>query len=377
MDSFSMDVSIIGEEKVHEEIAQETEVPSDKVLAIREKAKQNVVAIINTDVDSPSRQRFSSEIAFFADATLESLNGTNKLIEDAAVTLRKKGGTHNKVSEDFDSLRSTISKLDPTPLKTGKINKIKAYFAKFDESKNTLDKMIETLRRSKQKLQNDCQALYSMQRTAFAHLTRLKEEAEMIEAMYNELERAIQEMKSQNANANSIKVLESDVLYAIKRKSVQLQASLRARYMDIFVAQSLITTNKDLVFGIDDALNITVPALRSTIAFHSNLVNQVQSATAVVDIQRAGTDLVEGLAGALEMQGGMMEALESSRNDFYNAIDTAFQSAVNSLNDISNFKASQLDMMKRNDAKRIELNKQGEAALQSISMINAIPKKLK
>ena len=119
--AFSLET--LDEDKVKEEVLQETKVVSEDAVKIRQQAEENALAVLNCDIDSlAERKLILTPIEQFGFETMQKSSQKNSLLKVSVGKLSQNGAEGSEVSKGLVDLSREIKNLDPSPIdftKTG------------------------------------------------------------------------------------------------------------------------------------------------------------------------------------------------------------------------------------------------------------------
>src|SRR5690606_4107279 len=106
--------------------------------------------------------------------------------------------------------------------------------------------------------------------------------------------------------------MEEELLFPLRQRILDLQQQLAVSQQGILALEVVIRNNRELMRGVDRAINVTVSALNVAVVVAMALANQRLVLDRVRSINTTTSDLIAGTAQALRTQGVEIQTQASS-----------------------------------------------------------------
>jgi uncharacterized protein YaaN involved in tellurite resistance len=241
---------------------------------------------------------------------------------------------------------------------------LKRYFTKFESSQTIIDAIMRSLESGREQLKRDNTTLredQNMMRELTHKLERQIELGRLLDAKLNyALER---EIDGQDPRRSFI---EEELLFPLRQRIMDLQQQLTVNQQGILSTAIIVGNNKELIRGVDRALDVTVSALQVAVAVALALANQRIVLEKVSAISRTTSDLIAGTAARLREQGATIHAQAASSTLDMEVLKTAFTDITAAMDEISHFRQQALPQMAQTILEFDKLTTEGEAAVKRL-----------
>ncbi|MBM7556756.1 toxic anion resistance protein [Halanaerobacter jeridensis] len=369
---FSMEV--MDKESVKEEIVEQVEPVSEEMTKLKELAAENASEIMELDLDSlEKRKTVINSVQEFGKDTLENSAQKNKLLKTSVGDLSKMGGEGGEVADSLLDLQEEIKDLDPSAVdfaKTGLLSKIfnpmRSYFNKYQQADEVINDIIVSLKKGKATLKNDNTTL-EIEEVAMRDLTKkLRKEIELGTMMDEEISAQIETAQANNEDQDKIKFIKEEILFPLRQKIMDLQQMIVVNQQGIMSIEVIRRNNKELIRGVDRAINVTVSAMRTAAIVASALYNQKIVLKKIKLLNETTNDLISGTSKMLKEQGTEIHKQSMEENISVETLKTAFADAISAMDEISTYKQEALPKMKNTIDEFKELADKGEEQIQKI-----------
>jgi uncharacterized protein YaaN involved in tellurite resistance len=375
--AFSLET--LDEEKVKEEVLQETKVASEDAEKIHKQAEDNALAVINCDLDSlVERKQILTPIEQFGLEAMQKSSQKNSLLKVSVGKLSQTGSEGGEVSRGLMDLSKEIKSLDPSPIdftKTGIIGKItnpiRAYFAKYEKSETVIAKIVDSLDLGKKTLTNDNTTLAIEQQSLRDLSKKLNKDIEMAMSMDALITEKVEQAQAHNLDEEKIRFIQEEILFPLRQRTMDMQQMIVVNQQGIIAMEVVQRNNKELIRGVDRAKTVTVTALRTAVMVASALYNQKIVLQKIQVLNETTGNMIAATSKMLKTQGTEIHKQSIESTISVDTLKTAFQDVMDAMDEISSFKQQALPKMQQTISQFRELADKGEAAIQKSEKGNA------
>jgi uncharacterized protein YaaN involved in tellurite resistance len=263
------------------------------------------------------------------------------------------------VANALVNLRVQVESLDPArfDFKPGWLTRImgylpgigtpmKRYFSRYESAQTVINAIVTSLEQGREQLKRD-------------NITLLNDQNDMCEAT-EKLTRAIQlaqliDSKLEDVLQNEVSVddpkynfIQEELIFPLRQRIMDLQQQLAVNQQGILSMEIIIRNNKELVRGVNRALNVTISALRVAVTVALALADQKIVMEKVQALSSTTSGLIANTAQRLKTQGVEIHKAASSTKLDMAALESAFADIRTAMQDVSDFRQKALPEMKRN-----------------------------
>ncbi len=338
-----------------------TMMPMDPAKAeqLTKKAAEWVSSLEGIDPRAPEFGAKVRDVSAMGDADVRKASQVaNRMLQrplsalEAAEGRGEEGNPTKKVSGSLLDLRRTIEDLDPSQVDSTKKkilgilpfgDKVRDYFAKYQDSQKHLDKIIESLMSGQDELRKDNAAIEGEKVNLWDTMQRLQEYAVMAQAIDRQLaERIDQVALTEPEKANQLK---ADLLFAVRQKHQDLLTQLAVSAQSYLALDMIRKNNTELVKGVERATTTTVAALRTAIIVAQALANQKLVLDQIQALNSTTSGLIVSTSEMLKTQTGRIQEQSASTSVSLDALKTAFANVYATMDAIDVFKVQAVDNM--------------------------------
>jgi uncharacterized protein YaaN involved in tellurite resistance len=238
---------------------------------------------------------------------------------------------------------------------------IKRYFTKFESAQTVIDAIIRSLEIGSEQLKRDNVTLREDQ-NAMRELTgKLERQIELAQLLDQKLQYKLD--REIPAADPRHKFVQEELLFPLRQRIIDLQQQLVVNQQGVLSTAIIIGNNKELVRGVDRALDVTVSALQVAVTVALALANQKIVLDKVSALNRTTSDLIAGTAAQLRTQGAEIHAQASRATLDMEALKSAFTDINAAMDEISRFRQEALPEMAQIIVEFDQLASAGEGAI--------------
>jgi uncharacterized protein YaaN involved in tellurite resistance len=379
--TFSLE--ILDENKVKEDVVQETQVVSAEAAKIRQQAEENAVAVINCDMESfAAKKQLVASIEQFGLETMQKSSQKNSLLKVSVGKLSQTSSEGSEVSRGLIDLNREIKNLDPSAIDFSKsgllgkmLNPIRAYFAKYEKAENVIANIVDSLDLGKKTLTNDNTTLAIEQQSLRELSKKLNKDLEMAAAMDALISEKIEEAQINNMDEDKIRFIQEEILFPLRQRTMDMQQMIVVNQQGILAMEIIGRNNKELIRGVDRAKTVTVTALRTAVMVASALYNQKIVLEKIQILNETTNNMIAATSTMLKQQGTEIHKQSIESNISVDTLKAAFRDVMDAIDEINTFKQRALPKMQATIEQFRELADKGEAAIQKIEQGNALMEK--
>lgn len=247
-------------------------------------------------------------------------------------------------------------------------NRLQRYFQKFETAQEALDAIIHDLESGREMLRRDNLTLADDQDALRATLAQLQRQIELGRIIDRRLEAAATELPPEDSKRAFI---EEELLFPLRQRIVDLQQQLAVSQQGILALEVVIRNNRELIRGVDRAINVTVSALNVAVTVALALANQRLVLDRVEALNTTTSDLIAGTSKALRTQGVEIQTRAASTVLDMEKLEGAFQDVIGAIDEVSRYRREALPRLDEQIDRLDVLARQGEEAVARLDQGNA------
>ncbi|MFQ5973490.1 MAG: toxic anion resistance protein [Alphaproteobacteria bacterium] len=241
---------------------------------------------------------------------------------------------------------------------------LKRYFTKFESSQTVIDAIMRSLETGRDQLKRDNVTLREDQHMMRELTHKLQRQIELGQALDQKLQYKLD--REIPADDPRHTFLQEELLFPLRQRIMDLQQQLAVNQQGVLSTAIIIGNNKELIRGVDRALDVTVSALQVAVTVALALANQKIVLEKITAISRTTSDLIAGTAAQLRSQGTQIHAQAASASLDIESLKSAFSDINAAMDEISRFRQEALPQMAQTILEFDELTAAGEAAVQKL-----------
>ncbi|SFH30812.1 toxic anion resistance protein [Modicisalibacter xianhensis] len=294
--------------------------------------------------------------------------------------LAHQGDEGGPVAQALTNLRGRMQDLDPNrhSLSRGGFDRVLAripgvgsslqrYFRKYESAQQALDAIIQELEGGRDMLRRDNLTLSDDQDALRDTLEQLHHQIELGRMID---ERLTWRSEVLDANDPQRAFIEEELLFPLRQRIVDLQQQLTVSQQGVLALEVVIRNNRELIRGVDRAINVTVSALSVAVTVALALANQRLVLDRVEAINTATSDMIAGTAKALRGQGVDIQNRSSSAMLDMQKLEQAFQDVLAAIDDVSRYRREALPKLDAQIDRLDTLARRGDEAIDRLDKGN-------
>ncbi len=296
--------------------------------------------------------------------------------------LSQRGEDGGEVAKSLIDLKMHVEDLDPSGIDLGKPgalgralgkipifgSKLKRYFAKYEAAQTVIGAIMNSLENGKKQLTRDNGMLAEDQkamRDVAIKLQKVVEFAQQVDQKIGyKLEREIEPDDPRR------QFIQEELLFPLRQRIMDVQQQLVVNQQGVLAIEIIRRNNKELIRGVDRALNVTVNALSTAVTVALALANQEIVLDKISAVNKVTSNLIAATAARLRTQGAEIHKQASSSMLEMEKLKSAFSDITAALDDISTYRQEALPKMAQSILEFDDMAQKGEDAIQKMEKGN-------
>nr|WP_298965299.1 toxic anion resistance protein [uncultured Halomonas sp.] len=290
--------------------------------------------------------------------------------------LAHQGDEGGPVAKALSDLRGRMEGLDPTrhrlapnaldrvmAIIPGLDSRLQRYFRKFENAQQALDAIIDELKSGHDMLQRDNLTLNDDQQALTHMLTELDRQITLGRLIDRRLQ---DEIAARDADDPRRHFIEEELLFPLRQRIVDLQQQLAVSQQGVLAIEVIIRNNRELMRGVDRAINVTVSALTVAVTVAMAMANQRLVLDRVEALNTTTSQMIGGTAKALRQQGVDIQKRASSAMLDMQILEEAFREVMGAIDDLSSYRQEALPRLEEQIERLATLAKQGKTSIDQL-----------
>lgn len=278
------------------------------------------------------------------------------MLQQPIKSLARTGEDGGEVANSLIDLKMQVEELDPAKFdfSPGWVsrtlgflpivgNPIKRYFTQFESSQTVISAIISSLEKGRDQLKRDNITLGEDQRVMRELTLSLQKQISFGEQLDAQLQYILErEIQSDDPKRPFI---EQELIFPLRQRIMDLQTQLAVNQQGILAIGVILQNNRELIRGVNRALDVTVSALQVAVVVALALANQKIVLDKISALNRTTTDLIAGTAERLKTQGTEIHKMASSSTLDVDTLKKAFGDISAAIDDIGKYRREALPRM--------------------------------
>lgn len=260
------------------------------------------------------------------------------------------------VATSLTDLRIEVEKLDPASvdLSPGWFTRIvgyipgvgsplKRYFMRYESTQTVIDSILKSLEKGRDELKRDNVTLSEDQKDMRELTLTLTDQVALARALDEAISSKLQSGIAPDDPRRSF--IEEELLFALRQRTMDLQQQLAVNQQGVLATELIIRNNRELIRGVDRAIDVTVSALQVAVTVALALAHQKIVIDKVEAVNRTTSDLIAGTAERLKTQGTQIHEQASGAMLDMESLRQAFRDINAAFDEISRYRKEALPQM--------------------------------
>jgi len=334
---------------------------TDEKLQVERENYRNSVETMGVDIQKKSSHR-------------------SKMLDQPIKTLAERGDDGGPVAKALLDLKDEVEELDPNKFDfsdrglskllsflpfVGK--KIRRYFDKYRSAESVINEIVLALKEGAEMLRRDNITLGEDQKEMRKLTLALQNQIKLGMLISDKLDYRLQREEMTEEKKT---FLQNEIQFPLSQRVQDLQQQLAVNQQGVLTCEIIIRNNKELIRGVNRALDVTVSALRVAVAAALALANQKLVLDKIEMLNATTSNIIAGTAERLRTQGVAIHNQASSTMLDMNLMKQAFTDIFQAMDDISTYRQAAIPKLKENISAMAELTLKGEETIQKMEKGN-------
>ncbi len=370
--AFSLDLNV---ESARAELVLREPDPRDE---LREQARTQVEQLLSVDPADDAARTAARNAVDSMGRDLQTRSATrSRMLQAPLKDISRNSEDGGEVAKSLGDLRIEVEKLDPSGLDieagwftraVGRIpgvgTPLKRYFMRYESSQTQIDAIVNSLEKGRDQLKRDNVTLGDDQKQ-MRELTHLLSEQISLSGALDAavVDKLATEITSDDPRRQFI---EEDILFSLRQRTLDLQQQLAVNQQGVLAMEIIIRNNRELIRGVDRAIDVTISALQVAVTVALALAHQKIVLDKIEAINAVTSSMIAGTAERLKTQGTAIHQQASSTMLDMEALRSAFDDIDTALDEISRFRREALPTMAGTILELDQLTAETEEAIEQM-----------
>lgn len=348
--------------------------------AIEKKADDFLDKLLDDSIQEADRRTAVDEMGI---GTQRQVTELSKMLDEPIKSLAKSGESGGPVAKSLLDLKEQVEALDPVNFDLSSASgflasiakwipfvgsKLERYFSRYMTAEAVIDRIINSLEIGKDQLKRDNITLSQDKERMRAAMGQLMSAIKLGQVMDQKLQYKLD--REISPEDDKYKFVKEELLFPLRQRILDLQQTLNVNQQGILTIELIIRNNRELIRGVDRALNVTVSALQIAIACAMALNHQQIVLDKITALNETTSKLIANNAERLKTQGAAIHKKASEASLNIDDLERAFNDIKIAMDDISKFRSDALPKMANNIIKMDQLNTDAFKAIQEMEKGN-------
>lgn len=251
---------------------------------------------------------------------------------------------------------------------------LKRYFSRYESAQTVIQAIVRSLEKGRDQLSRDNTTLAEDQKRMQEITKKLEQTIQFAILIDQKLQQKLDgELK---AGSEQHRFVAEELLFPLRQRLMDLQQQLAVNQQGIIATEIIIRNNKELVRGVNRALNVTVSALQVGATVALALSNQKMVLDKVENVNKTTSDLIAGTAARLKTQGAQIHKQAASSQLDMESLKRAFGDLRTAMEDIASFRSQALPQMAQTVLELDRLTTESRNAIEKMEKGNRMKPKI-
>ena len=340
-------------------------------------ADEYVANLISASGDQDARESGKSAMEDFGLELQQKSSKQSSMLKRPINSMSKRSAEGGDVANALVDLKMTVEDLDPAKFDInagwatrllgyipGIGTPLKRYFSKFESAQTVINAIIESLTAGGEQLKRDNTTLKEDQKRMRELTLRLEKAIKLAQLMDTKLVYMVE--RDIAGDAEKVKFVQEELLFPLRQRIMDLQQQLVVSQQGIIALEVVIRNNKELIRGVNRALNVTVSALEVAVTVAVALNDQKIVLDKINALNTTTNNLIKGTAERLKTQGVEIHKQAASTQIDMESLKSAFTDISSAMDDLSKFRVEALPKMSSTIAEMDKLTDEAEKSIQKM-----------
>ncbi|SFB86657.1 Uncharacterized conserved protein YaaN involved in tellurite resistance [Marinospirillum celere] len=218
---------------------------------------------------------------------------------------------------------------------------LQRYFRQFETAQEALNQILEALEAGKERLKRDNLTLAKDQKALKDTLTALHQQI----LFTREVDQHLQERITTASEPEEQRWLQDELLFPLRQRTLDLQQQMSVCQQGVIAQEIIIRNNRELIRGVDRALNVTLSALQVAVTVALALSNQKLVLNQIAALNDTTNQLLAGTAQQLRQQGVDIQKQASNTLIDLDTLEKAFEDMLGALVELHTYRKDALPLL--------------------------------
>ena len=333
-------------------------VDQDQQTKLRDQANTVIDELFKTSIeDVKAKQEYVHEVENLGASIQRQLVHKSKLLREPMQTLMNDLQDGGSIAKDMVELQHQINQIDPNRFNfkmssfrrllsklPGVGTVIANWLVRFESVQAVINDIVESLGVGRKRLQRDNITLDTDKSEMYALSQQLEKYVEYGRVLDAQL---TQRLETEISDEKRKEFLSRDVLFPLRQRVIDLQQQQAVNQHGIITSEAIIQNNKELIRGVDRALNVTVVAFQTASTLSIALEHQKRVLKGVEAINQTTNDLLLQTSRKLKEQGVEIQKQSSSASIDTQVLKEAFDNVDSALKEVNSFRVKSLPQLSK------------------------------
>jgi len=359
-----------------EQAKEELALPEpDADTKLRDQARSQAEVLLSFEPGDESAREQSRVAVEEMGRDLQRRSATrSRMLQQPVRDMAKGSEEGGPVAKSLVDLRIEVEKLDPVSIDLdpgwftrliGKIpgvgTPLKRYFMKYESSQTVIDSVVKSLEGGRDQLKRDNVTLSEDQKAMRDLTLHLIEQIALAQALDDAISYQLEREISHDDPRRQF--IEEELLFPLRQRTMDLQQQLAVNQQGVLATEIIVRNNRELVRGVNRAVDVTVSALQVAVTVAMALAHQKIVLDKVEAVNRTTSDLIAGTAERLKTQGTAIHEQAAGTMLDMESLSSAFEDINIALDEISRYRREALPQMANTILELDRMTEEGEAAI--------------
>ncbi|HXK55600.1 MAG TPA: toxic anion resistance protein [Gammaproteobacteria bacterium] len=351
---------------------------ADEDPKLIEQAEDVITHIMNIDMnDASAQEKTRASVETLGMQLQKEASRRSAMLKQPLTKMIKDSDEGGQVANSLVDLKLQVEEMDPArfDLEPGWFSRtlgfipgigtpLKRYFSRYENASTAMDAIIHSLEAGREQLKRDNTTLTGDQSAMRGLTLKLEQTIKLAQLIDQGLSEKL-ETELLQADPRH-RFISEELLFPLRQRIQDLQQQLLVNQQGFLTVEMIIRNNKELMRGVNRALNTTVSALQVAVTLAMALANQKIVLEKVQAITETTDNLIAGTARRLRTQGAEIQKQASGSMLNIDSLVAAFSDIRAALEDISRYRQEALPRMADNILKMDKLADQSEQEIRKI-----------
>lgn len=332
--------------------AKEEHQVDEKVNEKAVAAVQEILAVNTRDLET--QQKTVGSVSSLGEAVAKEISKQSAMLRQPMANLVENAQDGGPVANSLISLQEQVNVINPNRVDftmstlrrllakiPGVGTPVSRWFARYQSVEGVINDIVKSLESGKVGLERDNKILEEDIRRLRTLSFVLQDYITLGQAMDQKLGEALSRLTDDMQK----KFLEEEVLFSLRQRVMDLQQLLAVAYQGAISLEVLRQNNKQLIRGVDRAVNVTVTALSTASTLALGLAAQKRVLKGVEAVTNTTNELIVDTAKQLRTQGVEIQKRSAEAMLDVQKLKEAFNEMIAAIDDVAEFRRNALPKM--------------------------------